>query len=333
MEKTLQPKFWLILGCAILIIAGVLLAVLLPTEKAAAGEDSSLPTEPPLPTGLASATARPTPTDTPNPTQPAPTSTADYQLPLLPEWDTPSPASSSPTPTPFIDFNSYKGRYNDECKDILVVGTRRGRAKALILMHVQDDVLYAVAVPADVWGMVYVLDDEGAVVEVVRVEIGKAVTLGGSFNENRAMNMVWAVKNLTGIYAAHYISIDLSCLGDVLEILGDIGAELYTFTLDNMDELLELDGEELATAMCELGVGLFNIMKKIKLWELPALKRAVDGKVDSSLSLAQLLALGQSIGNIELDGYSVLPLISVGAEFELNREESKKILSKTYFDS
>ncbi|MCL2672631.1 MAG: hypothetical protein FWF10_11455 [Clostridiales bacterium] len=291
----------------LLVGAGVfLLAKSCAAEKSGAlpPEPSALPTAFPTPTAL--------PLYTPPPDEGIDISEPpSYMLPLVPIWDDGERYNAPPTPTPTPQTLQtpapMAGVYDGSCKDVLLVGIHEGKAAAILLMRAKGDTLSILAIPTDTVTEVYELDSDSNILQIHRAPIGDALPLARGGGEQGLWNLVWAVRGLTGVKIPKYIGIDLSCMGEVLNALGGIQGARQTFTAENFAGLLLREGGMDASTLEDFGLGLTNTMRKVSLWELPALKKATKDKICGSLSASELIGLAMAIRGTDIMQCKQLP--------------------------
>ncbi len=331
-------------GLALITLSLVLAALLISNDE----EEPTAPTEPSIPAAMlkegTTKTAAPTTTPSASPT-PSPT---QYRLPLAPitsaspSASTKATAAPSPTATAAADADPLldaaetilpalvEGLYESNCKDLLVVGTENGVATAVALVRIRGDTLHVIAIPYETMGLVYTLDSACRITAITRTQIGRATLLGGTKQQQRCWNLVWTVKNLTGVRAAQWLCVDMACLPALMEATGGAQGEELLFTADNITELMDVQGEQRADLVCELATAAFYLLRGSSLWELPAIRKAAGSSVSSSLSLEQLIALARSLSSLTTIKTQSLPVEKSENSLVVQRAEAEKILSNLY---
>ena len=295
------------------------------------------PPEPDIPISLLTPapSSLPTPLAATVPPNPDATAPAMYQLPLVPVWDegdTMPEGYPEPTATPQreIRFEPMMGVYTETCKDFLAVGMENGIATAILLVRLEGGDMTILSLPAKTLGTVYTLDGQGQIANITRTEIGYALRLGGS-NSNQSMwNLAWAVKNLIEVRAPQYIGLDLSCLEELLRVMDGVQGDSAYYTAENYYTLLHGENGMRPDAAADFAAGVIRKMRSVSIWELPGVQRATKGKVCSSLSVRQLIALGKALKNITEIRWELLPTFENGNTRVLDAEASYLLLKNLY---
>lgn len=326
MEEKTTKRLYLWVGIAVTVVLCIVAGIFLMPQTPADTEERVL--EPSVPPGLSTPvpTASPAPDPTPKPTQ--------YMLPLLPVWDTPAPTPTV-TPPPEADarapaLSGLGGRYDDACKDLLAVGIQNGMATAVLLVRLSGNSMTVTAIPCETLGTVYTLDKDGDVLAVSRAPLSAALKRGGRNEKRQLWNLVWAVKNTTGVSAAHFVALDLSCLEAVAEELGGLSGENGVIRAKQAGEIMASSGVERAEGMADIGVGLVRALSETAIWELPALQRLTKNKLDSGLTVRQLILLALSLKQAETIRTCVLPTAEADGARVLSYPDAENLLKKIY---
>jgi len=333
MQKKTKRALALIIPILALLAVGA--GIWLGVRACARSKTPEAPQEPPIPPSLQTPAPSPQPGPSAGAEDPDATAPAMYQLPLVPVWEDEDEAPA-PSPTPAgtprseIQFEPMTGLYTEACKDFLAVGIENGVATAILLVRLEGETMSILALPAQMSGTVYTLDEECRIVDVSRAEIGDSLRLGGSGLGQSMWNLVWSVKNATGVRAAQYIGLDLSSLPDLLRILDSVQGEQETYTAENHFAALHERGRMQPGRAADFGAGLIHKMHAVSIWELPGMQRATKGKICSGLSVRQLIVLGKALKNVTQIRCEVLPTIESGGTCEIDTEAAAALLKSLY---
>ena len=296
MELTRKQKILLI---ALAVLAALLLAGLV-LWIALDNSGDPVPEEPPMPSFTAApATLTPTATPSPSPT-PSPT---PYFLPLVPDGTGTPDGSASPSPkaeaaAPRIRAEASLGVYQAKRKDFLAIGTQNGEAVAVLLVSAHQPEAEITAIPAETLAPVYLLGRNAEVKQLDVVPIGTACKRAVSTREG-CWNLVWAIKNLAGFQAPHYLCVDLDCMDAFFEFVPSLETDSGAVDAAAFAAIRQLSGAERAERFAEVGVGIVRCLSKVSLWELPAFRSATKGAFSSSLSVLELLSLMRTLKSVE----------------------------------
>ncbi len=302
MELTRKQKILLglLTGVALLLILGLILWIAL------SGSGDPVPEEPPLPSFTAEPT--PTPSATPSPT-PTPTPTP-YFLPLVPDGAAAPTVVPSPSPTTEasahaqIRTDARVGRYDANCKEFAAIGTRNGAAVAVLLVRAEPPLAEITAIPAETIAPVYTL---GANAEVLRLDLAPIGTASLLAKSPRAgcWNLVWAIKNLTGVQVSHYLCVDLACMDAFFSFVPAIETDGGSIDAASFSAILDRSDAERAKQLGLFGVGVVHCLSEVSLWELPAFKAATKDAFSASLSVLELLSLMRTLKAVKTFSVSV----------------------------
>ena len=278
-------------GVALLLIAGLILWIAL------SGSGDPVPEEPPLPSFSAVPTETPDLTPSPSPT-PTPT---PYFLPLVPDGEALPTGGTTPAPEARamqIRTDARVGQYDADCKEFTAIGTRNGAAVAILLVKVQPPLAEVTAIPAETVAPVYTLGEDAEVLRLDAVPIGTACMRAQSQRAG-CWNLVWAIKNLTGVQPPHYLCVDLACMDAFFSFVPAIETDGGSVDAAAFSAILNGSGTDRAAAFASFGVGVVRHLSEVSLWELPSFKAATRDAFSSSLSVLELLSLMRSLKAVE----------------------------------
>lgn len=243
----------------------------------------------PSPTVSASPTVRPTHTIAPTPTV-RPTATPAYRLPLVPldatEAPTPSAVpTTAPTMTPpTAPTDAPTARFDSEVRDFLAIGLRDGEPVAILVARLAPPNLSVAAIPCE----------------------ALSVTADAA-NNGTAKELERSIADRFGLELNRSFTADLSCMDKVLEAVPTMTAAGMTFDESTVDAVLGATGSERAYGMGALGAGLCACFREITPWTFAAVRDATRGKVQTELSLWELLGFCAALQGMETSTVVVLP--------------------------
>lgn len=309
-------------------ILGALLLLLVIYLVSCAPKDDAIPEEPDLPSASPERSDAPN-TPTPNPTEtPMPT---DYRLPLVPYRSdaTPSPDTeeeATADPDAFVPPDVLLGRYDDSCKDVLAVGLRNGVPAAILLARLQGETITITSIPVETVAPVYTLDDAVKIQKVEQTALYHAYARGGGTKNMKqgCWNLVWSVKNLTGVLVETFVCIELECLELLFTLADDPeGAQM----LRSLDDTFGRDRAERINAT---GLRLLDALRRVRVWEFSELQAATKNKMAASLTVRQLIALATSFQKITVFETFVLPVTEYGSVLQADRKEVQNFFEKLW---
>ena len=303
MELTRKQKILLaaLSAAALLLIVGLIVYIALD------GSGDPVPEEPPLPSFTAQPSPAPTDSPAPSPT-PEPT---PYFLPLVPDGAAaPAPSASH---EPVADANPLRirtdarvGTYDAQTREFLAIGTHNGAAVAVLFVSVTPPVASITAIPAETPAPVYLLGPNAEIQGLDRTPIGLACMRASSVREG-CWNLVWAVKNLTGVQPPHYLCVDFACMDAFFEFVPALETTDGAIDRAAFFELLHDSSDARAARFAAFGVGVVRYLSEVSLWDLPAFKSAAKGAFSSSLSVLELLSLMRALKAVETFSIAVYP--------------------------
>ena len=309
MQMTRKQKMLLtaLAGVAGLLLIGVIALMLL------GGTGTKVPDEPPLPSATPSPV--PSPTATPSPTP----SATPYRLPLVPEGTETTPGITPPertppaptertpaanSPSPEARAKEREGVYSGQQKEFMAIGTQNGEAIAVLLVQVKPPDVTVLAIPCETLAPVYTL---GANCRVERVDTAPLMMASARAEtaQEGCWNLIWAVKNLTGVQPPHHLCVDLSCMDAFFDFVPALETDSGAIDRDAFSAIMNDSSGSRAARFASLGVGVVKCLSKVSLWELPAFKSATKGAFSSSLSVLELLSLMRMLKSVTTFSVSV----------------------------
>lgn len=324
-----RSRFFIITGVTVA-VAAIVIAIICIVQCSSKG--TAPLNEPVIPTVIISPGASNTPAPSPSPSPTAEPVMA-YRLPLVPVWDEPTPTPSLSPPlgsTPSINIAPTQGQYSNSIKDFLAVGTTDGVATAIFLVRLTGTELRIIALPFEATALVYTLDNECQISAATFSMVGDATRVGGSDANQRAWNLIWAVKNLSGVQLPHYLCIELECLPAVLDCVGSFEGTNATFTSENIATYLSTEREQRTYVLLDIGVGLLKRLRQLSLWELPSIQKATKGHVLSSLGAIDLIPMARSLQGVTSVQCYTLPLVERDGKLYIDENKAEQIIRKVY---
>lgn len=309
-------------------ILGALLLLLVVYLAACAPNNGANPQEPVLPSAPPERSDPPfVPTSSPTAT-PSPT---DYRLPLVPHRSgiTPAPdEEEDPTADPdaFLPPDVLSGRYDDSCKDLLAVGLHNGVPAAILLARLEGETITVTGIPAETVAPVYTLNDALQIQNIEHTELYHAYACGGGAKNMKqgCWNLVWSVKNLTGVLVETFVCIELECLELLFTLADDPeGARL-------LRSLNDTSGIARTERFNAVGLRLLNALRRVRVWELSEMQTATKDKMTASLTVRQLIALAMSFQKITVFETFVLPVTEDGSSVRADRKEVQNFFEKLW---
>lgn len=278
----------------ILLLSGVGVAVLLLIGLIAVPHCESSAAPSPSPTPSATPSASPTNSPSPSPTA-RPSPTPQYRLPLVPDAGTASsPApTSAPIAVPTADAPLREGRFDNDVRDFLAVGTRDGDTVAILLGRLAPPTLSVVAIPCETL-------DPGALTEAEQAE-----------KNAEARRLSERIAERFGLRLSHSFTADLSCLDAMLDAVPTLSAVGMTFDESTVDAVLTASGTERAYGMGALGASICRLFSTVSPWTLPALRDATRGKVETELNVWELIGFCAALRGMTTTSVTVLPTETV----------------------
>ena len=332
---------------AVLLLIG-LIALIRSEQHAAELHSTPSPSAIPLPT--ARITLRPTDIPTPEPT-PEPTPTPIYQLPLVPFTDEmpideqpdagpndfPDPSDPLPSDLPapldpavalpnsgaavpvleqFTPTAPIPMRFDSAVRDFLLVGTQSGAPTALLLARLAPPNLWIVSIPCEALSCT-----SAAEIRSMPLRKGKTVQAEAVLDE---------LLQRFGLSQLHSITIELSCLCDMLSVLPPVSYGEVQLNGAYAKAVMQQSGTARAYGIGTLGAGLAELFSEISPWELPKLRPITKGKIETELNLFDLLGLASALRKVMDRSLVLLPTTGQGEELAFCLEDDVGLLKKTF---